>query len=51
MPNVLGVYGAGEVGIAVVRRVLFRVRPAGLLTDLQEVVSEIVKQLIMQIFI
>ena len=40
-PDILGIDGAGEVGVTVVRRVLLRVRSTRLLTNLQEVVSEI----------
>ena len=38
--NILGVDGAGEVGIAVVGVVLLAVRTAGLLAELEEVVPD-----------
>ena len=38
-PDVLGVDSTGEVGVAVVGAVLLAIRPARLLTDLQEVIS------------
>ena len=37
--DVLGVHGAGEVGVAVVGAVLLRVSRAGLLADLEKIVS------------
>ena len=39
LPNVFCVYGTGEVWVAVVSAVLLGVPAAGLLADLQEVVS------------